>query len=379
MIRAVFKNKLLLAIAGLAILVPGTVFLLRSAHITVISLDDTVQADIQDPVPAEFAAASVTPMYMVPMTPVDRVAYDAKMLSLAHLSPVQLKAYYATATSTATTTLKKPLWPVTTAPYPLPGALLPSNRIVAYYGNLESTQLGVLGRYPIPEMLDMLASTTAQWTAADPATPVIPAFDYIAVVAQGSPGPDGKYSLLMSDSEIERTIRLAVQAHAIVILDLQIGLNTVQDELPFLKKYFELPQVHLALDPEFAMHNGRRPGTVIGTMDASDINYAANYLAQIVRDYHLPPKMLIVHRFTEQMVTHPERIAPLPEVQVVMDMDGFGTPAKKEGTYASVVVPEPTQFTGFKLFYKNDVAAGHLMTPSEVLRLSPQPSYIQYQ
>jgi hypothetical protein len=140
-----------------------------------------------------------------------------------------------------------------------------------------------------------------------------------------------------------------------------------------------LPQVHLALDPEFAMHNGQKPGTVVGTLDASDINYAANYLANIVRENNLPPKILVVHRFTQAMVTNAQNITPLPEVQIVMDMDGFGTPAEKLSTYKNFIQSQPVQFTGFKLFYVNDVAAGHLMTPDEVLKISPEPSYIQYQ
>jgi len=100
-----------------------------------------------------------------------------------------------------------------------------------------------------------------------------------------------------------------------------------------------------------------------------------------VAQHNLPPKILVVHRFTDDMVTDTMQIKPLPEVQIVMDMDGFGFPAKKINTYQQVIAPYPIQFTGFKLFYKNDIKGpqGHLMTPEEVLRLSPQPSYIQYQ
>ena len=87
--------------------------------------------------------------------------------------------------------------------YPLAGALLPFNRIVAYYGNFYSTGMGVLGQYPPAVMLAMLASTTALWQAADPSTPVIPAIDYIAVTAQGSAGADGKYRARMPDSQMD--------------------------------------------------------------------------------------------------------------------------------------------------------------------------------
>ena len=95
----------------------------------------------------------------------------------------------------------------------------------------------------------------------------------------------------------------------------------------------------------------------------------------------LQTKVLIVHRFTQAMVTNYEKITPLPEVEIVMDMDGFGSKEKKENTYARVIVPEPVQFTGIKLFYKNDLKppSTGMLTPAEVLSLTPSPIYIQYQ
>lgn len=322
--------------------------------------------------------------------PLDKAAYDAKILSIANL-PVVKKTVKTTSTIPGSTTIITVAhtvtstaitgWPVKTAPYPNDGALLPFNRIVAYYGNLYSKQMGVLGEYPRDQMLAMLASTTAAWSAADPSTPVVPAIDYIAVAAQGGAGSDGKYRLEMPDGQIDQILSMAQQIHGIVFLDIQVGLSTVQNEVPKFEKYLSMSNVELSLDPEFDMHNGARPGTVIGTMNAADINFAANYLANLVNQYHLPPKILVVHRFTDAMVTNYQNIKPLPEVQFVMDMDGFGSPSRKLSTYRDVIIPEPVQFTGFKLFYRNDAAGpdGHLMAPEEVLKLSPQPSYIQYQ
>ena len=37
-------------------------------------------------------------------------------------------------------------------------------------------------------------------------------------------------------------------------------------------------------------------------MSAADINYASAELARIVREYNLPPKVFVVHRFTRNMV-----------------------------------------------------------------------------
>jgi hypothetical protein len=110
--------------------------------------------------------------------------------------------------------------------YPLPGALLPFNRIVAYYGNFYSKGMGILGEYPADVVLAKLASTTELWAASDPTTPVIPAIHYIVVVAQAGAGKDGKYILRMPDEEIERAIALAEQVHGIVILDVQVGKST---------------------------------------------------------------------------------------------------------------------------------------------------------
>jgi len=316
----------------------------------------------------------------------DIAAYNKKLIQIAnypssttaHLTASSSATSDASSSSLAAIAPRHP-WPVKTV-YPNAGALLPFNRIVAYYGNFYSTSMGVLGQYPPAEALSRLQAAAAQWQAADPSTPVIPAIDYIAVTAQGSPGADGKYRLRMPDSQIQQAISMAAEINGIVILDVQVGDSTLQAELPLLAQYLKLPQVHLAIDPEFAMHNGEKPGTVIGTFDATDINYAANFLAGLVKANNLPPKILVVHRFTEDMVTHYKNITPLPEVEIVMDMDGWGPPAKKVGTYTNFIAGEPVQFTGFKLFYKNDIKSGiPMMTPEQVLKLTPQPVFIQYQ
>lgn len=305
----------------------------------------------------------------IPLPQLDIADYNARMRALAHVS-----------TSTPVSTTTPPRWPVHTV-YPENGAILPFKRIVAYYGNYYSRQMGVLGEYDPDQMLSMLKQEAAKWAAADPTTPTLPALEYIAVVAQGGPATGGKYILRMPDEEIDKTIELAAKVQGIVILDVQVGLSNVETEIPMLEKYLKMPNVHLAIDPEFSMKGGERPGTVIGTMDATDVNWTAQYLAKLVDENHLPPKVLLVHRFTYDMVTNYKQIKPLPQVQIVMNMDGFGSKAKKRGTYNRVINPEPVQFTGIKLFYKNDARppADGMLTPAEVLALTPSPIYVQYQ
>src|SRR4029079_4522691 len=104
-------------------------------------------------------------------------------------------------------------WPVKTG-YPNAGAILPFKRIVAYYGNLYSKNMGILGEYPPDEMLKRLKVELKKWQEADPATPVIPALHYIAVTAQGSPGKDGKYRLRMPFKQIDSILHIAERINA---------------------------------------------------------------------------------------------------------------------------------------------------------------------
>ncbi len=314
--------------------------------------------------------------------------YDFRMLKLAN-NPVPKIPKTEPVTDSNNKTPVKPatppivavnIWPVKTV-YPNAGALLPFNRIIAYYGNFYSKKMGVLGEYPEAIMLQKLNAEIKKWETLDPETPVIPAVDYIAITAQASAGKDGKYRFRMPDEQIDKAVILAKKINGIVILDIQVGLSTLQTELPLLEKYLRMPEVHLAIDPEFSMKTGKKPGAVIGTFDAADINYAASYLAKLVKENNLPPKILIVHRFTGPMVTNYKKIVPIPEVQIVMHMDGWGGQNKKINTYRTTIAKEPVQFAGFKLFYKNDLQQekNRLMTPEEVLTLQPKPIFIQYQ
>jgi len=317
----------------------------------------------------------------------DKEDYDRRMAILANNppppQPVIKKVKQPDGTYVEETTIPevKPTgWPVKSV-YPKDGAILPFNRVVAYYGNLYSKKMGVLGEYPEAEMISKLNAEVLKWETADPATPVIPALHYIAVVAQASAGADGKYRARMPYKEIDKVLVMAEKINAIVFIDIQVSLSDLQSELPYFEKYLKMPNVHLGIDPEFSMKTGKRPGTVIGTFDAADINFASEYLANLVMVNNLPPKILVIHRFTEKMVTNYKSIKLRPEVQVVMDMDGWGHQARKLNTYKQFVQKQPVQFAGFKLFYKNDLKEenARMLTPSELMDLRPHPIYIQYQ
>lgn len=293
-------------------------------------------------------------------------------------------------------------WPVA-SPAPLPGAILPANRIVAYYGNVRSTRMGVLGALPRDSMLGMLEKAATEWAKADTTRAVMPALHLIAVIAQATPGSGAKYRLRMGDSVINEVAKWAEERGWIMFLDVQPGKSTVEAELERLIPFLARPYVHLALDPEFAMTKGGLPGQRVGTLDAKHINYASELLARLVDSLKLPPKVLIVHRFREGMLTNHDKIKLDPRVQLLIQMDGYGASRHKQDTYRRYIVPEPVEYTGLKIFYKNDRLPGArapgykpscskeifltvgcgddgVMTPEQVLAgFYPVPLYIQYQ
>ncbi len=264
--------------------------------------------------------------------------------------------------------------PTPTLP-PLP-SLLPEHLIVAYYGNPLAKEMGILGEVPPDQMIGKLQQQAAAYSAADASRSVIPALDLVTPAAQRWPGDDGRYRARMKPELIEQVAGWAEANNALLILDVQIGQSNVPEEVEVLMPYLRRPYVHLALDPEFAMPSGRVPGDVVGTLDAATVDGTVHTLSQLVAAEHLPPKILIIHRFTDSMLTNAWAIARDPNVQVVVTMDGFGPPALKQAQYHSYVRDQAVGFSGIKLFYHHDQP---LLTPQQVLGLDPHPDLVIYQ
>ena len=260
------------------------------------------------------------------------------------------------------------------------GSILPCNRVVVYYGNPASTRMGALGQYPRDEMLQRLRRQADQWSQADPGTPVVPGLHLIAVVAQGDAGPSGKYRTQIRDAVVDSIYQMARSINGILFIDVQVGTDDIRNIMPRFDEFLKRLDVHFAVDPEFYMRGGVVPGRRIGTMYAADINWVMDRLTQIVQQNNLPPKVLIIHRFTRGMVPDVENVRLRPEVQLVMHMDGWGAPWLKYDSYRDYIVRHPAQYTGWKNFYHNDTKKGDpLTTPQDLLQLWPEPLYIQYQ
>jgi hypothetical protein len=273
-----------------------------------------------------------------------------------------------------------PTRPVTTAS--LDGALLPHNRIISYYGHPNSELMGILGEMPKEQLLAHLRETARGFEEADPDTPVILAFEIIATVAHDFPATNNTYVTWTDDEIIQEWLDFAVANDMILILDLQIGLDTIEHQIESISHWIAHPNVHVALDPEFSMKanetvpRDRIPGTFIGELSGHEINTAIEMIAEIVREHNIPPKVLVVHQFENEMIYHKDVITPVPEVQFVLDMDGFGLEEAKIGNYHHYVRDELIQFGGIKLFFKQDVT---LMTPETIVNLDPPPVLVIYQ
>ncbi|MDP8949418.1 MAG: hypothetical protein M3N00_04135, partial [Actinomycetota bacterium] len=234
------------------------------------------------------------------------------------------------------------------------GGPLVEHRLVSYYGHPFSGAMGVLGQLEPEAMVKELKEQTKAYTKVDPDLPAIPTIELIASVAQPTPGADGLYLKRTPTSVIEKYAKVAEENGCQLLLDVQIGYSTIADEVEVLMPFLEREHVHLAIDTEYDMAPGEVPGEQIGSSSGREIMGAARTLSKLVKRKDLPPKVLVIHQFAYSMITNKEVIEPVPNVEIVLHADGFGTPREKIVKYNALVRDQPIQYGGFKLFYEQD-------------------------
>jgi hypothetical protein len=263
--------------------------------------------------------------------------------------------------------------------------LLPHYRIVGYYGAPQHVELGALGIGTPEEAAKNLLKQAAAYSR--PGRPVMPAFELIATLAQADPGADGKYRLRQTPEVISRYLAAVRKIKGILILDVQPGQAQFVEEVRQLGPWLIEPDVELALDPEWNLPAGHVPGREIGSTNAATVNQVSYYLARIRHLENLPQKVLIVHQFTEGMVTERDRVLDRPGVAIVYNVDGYGTADQKKNIYRQLAYrsgagagsthpPGGGRFNGFKLFYKEDTG---LMSAAQALGLAPPPDVVVYE
>ncbi|HVJ93367.1 MAG TPA: hypothetical protein VM580_26380, partial [Labilithrix sp.] len=210
---------------------------------------------------------------------------------------------------------------------------------------------------------------------------VLPVFELVAVVGQGAPGVDGMWRRRMPFSVVDEYLRVARQAKALLLLDIQPGRSDFLSEAKHFDQYLRAPDVGLALDPEWDIRDGQRMGESFGRTSGKTIDAVAAYLSEIVSAGDLPEKVLVYHRVTGGVVEAPSDIVPRPGIAIVQSVDGIGSKAAKRKTYDFIHADKPrTARPGIKLFFEEDTRnGGTLMTPEDVLGLAPVPEYVMYE
>jgi hypothetical protein len=250
-------------------------------------------------------------------------------------------------------------------------------QVVTLYGYPGVPIMGILGTLS-PEAATIEAEAwAARYDALAEDLDVVPGLHLIVAVAQRHAGADGTYLGRMRDDLLEQYVEVTRSRDQLLFLDVQIGWSDPLTEARRLERWLREPHVHLALDPEFATRQqGVAPGRAIGTVTGAEVNEVQRYLADLVERYALPPKILVVHQFRDDMITRPADIEHLPGVDLVIDMDGFGPRFTKLWGYERYALSDYAMYAGFKLFFDWDTP---LMSPEEIQALPVRPNLIIYQ
>ena len=258
------------------------------------------------------------------------------------------------------------------------GAVIPGHRLVALYGYPDDPGLGVLGQQDLPTAITRVQQVAAGYAPLSD-VPVLPAFDIIATIADEEAGADGDYSDETDPDTLQPWVDRAADAGLYVILDLQPGRS---DFLSQARRYTGLltrPNVGLALDPEWRLGPGQKHLQQIGSVDAGEVNRVLDWLADLTAAHGLPQKVVVLHQFRLSMLRNEADIGfpAHPELAVVVQMDGQGTPKLKDETWAAVTAAAPadTRF-GWKDFLRNDTPT---LTPAQTMTKTPTPDLISYE
>ncbi|MGE5831201.1 MAG: hypothetical protein ACM30G_22975 [Micromonosporaceae bacterium] len=262
----------------------------------------------------------------------------------------------------------------------LPGGgqvVFPGRRMVALYGHPGDSVLGVLGEQPLSAAITRAKNVAASYSSLVD-EPVVPTFEIITTVASASAGSDGDYSLETPVERLRPWVDAARAAGMYVMLDLQPGRT---DFLTQAKRYAELlklPNVGLALDPEWRLKPNQVHMVQIGSVTADEINATSEWLAELTRVNKLPQKVLMLHQFRLDMIVNRSSVnTSHDELSIIIHADGFGTPSEKFNTWRAMHVNPPANISwGWKNFYDEDQPT---FTPRQTVAISPSPVFVSYQ
>jgi hypothetical protein len=257
-------------------------------------------------------------------------------------------------------------------------SLFEQSMFVGLYGTPGICQMGILGCVQLNEIESRIEPLLGQYQKlAGESISVNGAIHYIVDVAHEEPGPNGEYVKYDDLETIQAYADYAKKHDLLLFLDLQIGWGEVHQQVLRFSDLLAEPHVHIALDPEWATkYSGVPPGgDYIGRLTAEEIDQVQLVLADIVIERDIPRKILVVHQFLSIMIPD-EKFRPVPEVDLVIDCDGWGPPQAKLADYSQFSLGPHSEFPAIKLFFDWDTP---LLTPIDLMRLRYPPKYVVYQ
>lgn len=239
---------------------------------------------------------------------------------------------------------------------------------LTYYGRPNIDVMGILGEYSIEELVPLLRKEAEAYDRANgDSLKIMPAFHLVYGMATKAAGEDDSHLAYMSDEDVNAYIKAAEAEGWGVLLDVQIGALSPSEAISPALAFLDHPNVHLAIDPEFAMsHKGQSwPGDPIGFITAEQVNEVQEVINSYIISEHLPgPRILLVHQFQSSMIVDKENLdaSGYPQVALTLSVDGWGGPWGKISKYNSLV-DTASPYVAFKLFYRWDEP---LLLPDEV-------------
>lgn len=286
-------------------------------------------------------------------------------------------ATQAAASAPGTANLSPSPTPTPSPPPTLPRGgrrIFPEHRVVMYYGGSDGPGLGVLGNGTPDQAAAAVEKQAAGYRSAG--RPVLPAMELITTTALSAPGADGTYSSHGDPAAVRRYLAAARRHKELLVLDFQPGRADFPSQVKRFASVLKEPDVGVGLDSEWRMGPGQVPGQVFGHVQAAEVNAVSALLATIVRENKLPEKLLVLHQFRTSMLPDREKIVARPGLATVFHADGNGDIMTKVKVLTALNFPPPPFRVGFKVFFKQDPV---LMTPAQVMALTPQPDLVSYQ
>lgn len=265
----------------------------------------------------------------------------------------------------------------TAMPVPPGESIIRYNTVFSYYGHPNTVRMGILGEHPLDELHELMKRAAAPYDALNGERGVVLALHLI----YGTVWPEGEIGILNRENLL-RHIEFARERGMLIFIDHQLGKYSVTEAVTLMLPYLAYDNVHLAIDPEW---HTVRPGKELGHITAEDLNAAQELMERYLEEHGIAgKKMLMVHQFNPTMIRNRELVrSDFPRIDLIHNADGFGNTGQKLSSYRHIAEAKNMPNKGFKLFYPTKLRDWGwdkpLMTPEEVLKLSPQPVLVMYQ